>query len=125
MPSYVRGREKGRLLRDEEIVEAYVSGETADSIAMRSGCTGVTVLQIVRRAGHEVRRPGAGAPRPRTLTDAQIIQKYRAGEHGPAIADQASCTAGTVYRILRTYGVPVRPSMSRNGGGRRKGRSDG
>lgn len=122
MPSYVRGRERGRLLTDDQIVEAYVSGETADRIAQRAECTGVTVLQIVRRAGHEVRRPGAGAPRPRTLSDAEIIRRYREGQAGPRIADAAGCTAGTIYRLLRQYEVEIRPPVRPN---RRKGRADG
>lgn len=116
MPSYVRGRERGRTLSDELIAQAYASGETADSIAQRAQCCCATVLEIVRKAGIEARRPGKGAPRQRLIGDDEIIRRYRAGEPGPRLADAAGCTPGTVYRILRTYDVPVRPSATRNGG---------
>jgi hypothetical protein len=122
MPSYVRGREQGRLLSDDLIAEAYASGETADSIAQRAGCCGVTVLDIVRKAGLEVRRPGS-PPRhkPRTISDDEIIRRYRSGQAGPLIADAAGCTAGTIYRLLRSLGVHVRPPPSGNGGRRKRG----
>lgn len=125
MPSYVRGRERGRLLDDTEIVEAYLSGETADSIAQRAACCGVTVLQIIRRAGVAVRKPGAKpAHKPRRISDGELVRMYRDGKSGPLIADLAGCTPGTVYRVLRSLGVPVRPSPSRTGG-RKKARADG
>lgn len=129
MPSYVRGRERGRLLSNAEVVEAYVSGETAESIAQRARCCGVTVLQIVRAAGEPVRRPGAPPThKPRTISDSEIVRRYRAGEHGPLLADAAGCTPGTIYRVLRAHGVEVRPPPVAGRGGRPKtheGRHDG
>jgi hypothetical protein len=128
MPSYVRGRETGRKLSDDEIVRAYVSGETSDSIALRAECCGVTVLQIIRRAGVAVRKPGAPPNhKSRLISDAEIIRRYRAGEAGPILADAAGCTPGTIYRVLRNHGVEVRPSPSRTGGRPKthEGRADG
>lgn len=125
MPSYVAGRQRGRLLSNEEIADAYRSGESADLIAQRACCSGVTVLQIVRAAGVPVRKPGAPpSPRPRTLSDNEIIRRYRAGEAGTRLADAASCTPGTIYRLLRHHGVEVRPPPNPHAG-RRKARRDG
>jgi hypothetical protein len=127
MPSYVRGREHGRTLPDEQIVRLYVSGETADRIALRAGCCGVTVLQIIRRAGVPVRKPGAPPThKPRAISDAEIIRRYRAGDPGPRLADAAGCTPGTVYRVLRQHGVEVRPPPNPNVGRRKTsaGRAD-
>jgi hypothetical protein len=81
------------------------------------------VLQIVRDAGIPVRKPGKATPRPRTLSDAEIIRRYREGQPGPQIADAASVTPNTIYRVLRTYGVAVRPPLTPNGG--RKKAHDG
>ena len=125
MPSYVRGREKGRLLSDDQITDLYVSGETADAIAQEAGCCGVTVLEIVRRAGVPVRKPGAPPSHKHlAISSAEIIRRYRDGQSGLLIADAAGCTPSTVYRVLRSHGVEVRPSPSRTGG-RKAARGDG
>lgn len=124
MPSYVRGRERGRLLSDDQITELYASGETADAIAQKAGCCGVTVLELVRKAGLPVRKPGAPpSHKPRTISDSEIVRRYRAGQSGPLIADAADCTPSTIYRLLRGLGVEVRPPQNPRGG--RKARGDG
>lgn len=118
MASYVRGRRR-RHLSDDEIIKRYVEdGADAESIAFDARCSGTTVLAIVRAAGHEIRKGGRGAPRKRLIDDSEIIRRYRAGQSGPLLADAAGCTAGTIYRLLRSYGVEVRPAP--NGAALRK-----
>lgn len=124
MPSYVRGK-RARTLDDPEIIRLYVEEQLdGESIGIRAGCSGTTVLDIVRSAGHPIRPPGRGVPRPRLIPDAEIARRYRAGEDGPRLAQAAGCTPGTIYRLLRLQGVHVRPPPSSNGG-RRKARDDG
>lgn len=121
MVSYVRGR-SSRRLSDDEIIKLYVEeGHDAESIAFDAGCSGTTVLTIVRAAGHTVRKGGRGVPRKRLITDSEIIRRYRDGQSGPLLADAAGCTAGTIYRLLRQYGVEVRPAP--NGSALRKAKA--
>lgn len=124
MPSYVRGK-RVRKLDDETIIRLYVEERMdGESIGIEAGCSGTTVLDIVRKAGHPIRPPGRGVPRPRHISDGEIARRYRAGEDGPRLAQAAGCTPGTVYRILRTMGVDVRPPPSLRDG-LRKAQRDG
>jgi hypothetical protein len=107
--TYVRGRGVRRI-SDAEIAELYAAGIDSDSIAARARCSGTTVLAIARAAGVEIRKPGKGVQRQRNLSDEQIISRYKAGQSGPVIADAAGCTNNTVYKVLRAYNVPIRPS---------------
>ena len=112
MPSYVRGRQQRRVT-DAEIIRLYVdAGMDADAIGFQAGCSGTTVLNIVRAAGHPIRNPGRGAPRAKRIPDDEIVRRYLAGQSGPLLAQIAGCTAGTVYRVLRDRGVEIRPSAS-------------
>lgn len=111
MPSYVRGA-NNRLLSDAEIVRLYVSGRDADSIGFDAGCSGSTVLNIVRAAGHEIRRSGGRRRLALAIPRDQIIQMYRDGQSGPQIAAVAGCTPSAVYHVLRAAGVPIRDSAS-------------
>lgn len=125
MPSYVRGRRR-RALPDEEIIRLYIEENLdSDTIAFAAQCSSTTVLDIVRAAGHPVRRPGRGAPRHRHVSDDEIIARYRSGQDGPRLAALAGCTPGTIYRLLRRHGVTVRPSPTGSMGGRSKGRGNG
>jgi hypothetical protein len=92
-------------------VEERLDGE---SIGLEAGCSGTTVLDIVRAAGHPIRPPGRGVPRPRLISDEDIARRYKAGEDGPRLAQAAGCTPGTIYRLLRLQGVYVRPPPSGN-----------
>jgi hypothetical protein len=95
-------------LPDEQIVTLYASGLDSETVAGRAGCSGKTVLDIVRAAGHPVRRPGAGSGRPLALTPEQIIARYEAGESGVRLADAAGCVPSTIYNILRHHNVTLR-----------------
>lgn len=124
MPSYVRGR-KRRALDDAEIIRLYIEEHLdSESIAFAAQCSSTTVLDIVRAAGHPVRRPGRGAPRHRHVSDEEIIQRYRAGQDGPRLAAIAGCTPGTIYRLLRRHNVPVRPPPNLTRTDRRRAKPD-
>lgn len=113
MPSYVRNR---RTLDDAEIIRLYVCEQLdSDTIGAKAQCSGTTVLNIVRSAGHPVRKSGRGVPRSRLIDDAEIIRRYRDGASGPAIADAAGCSASGVYHVLRRHGVAIRPAPTGRG----------
>lgn len=115
MPSYIQGR-RSRKLDDAEVIKLYVEdGLDAETIGFRAGCSGTTILNIIRAAGHPVRNAGRGAPRNRRISDDEIIARYREGQSGPAIADAAGCTAGTIYSVIRKAGLQPRPSASGKG----------
>lgn len=107
MPSYVSGARR-RTLPDAEIVRLYVSENLdSDTIGARAGCSATTVLDLVRAAGHEVRKPG-GRPRNIKVPEDEICRRYLAGETGPDIARALGCTPSAIYHILRRRGVPRR-----------------
>lgn len=112
MVSYIRGRTQ-RTLPDEEIVALYAGGLDSDTIAARANCNATTVLDLVRRAGETVRRPG-GRPRPDShrLSDAEICERYRKGQNGPDIADAAGCATSSIYNILKRNGIPRRDAAN-------------
>lgn len=91
----------------------YASGLDADSIGYRAGCSGSTVLAIVRASGGTVRPPGSNPGKPLRLTAAEICKRYQAGESGPILAAAAGCVASTIYRVLRAHGVTMRDTGPR------------
>jgi hypothetical protein len=111
--SYRRGRPVAKLLTDEQIAEMYASGLDADSIGYRAGCSGSTVLAVVRAHGGTVRPPGSSTGRPLALTAEELCKRYQAGESGPRLADAAGCTPSTIYRLLRHHGVVMRDTGPR------------
>ena len=125
MPSYVRGK-RARTLDDAEIIRLYVEERLdGEGIGLLAGCSATTALDIVRKAGHPIRPCGRGVPRPRLISDEDIARRYKAGEDGPRLAQAAGCTPGTIYRVLRSLGVHVRPPPNLNGGRRKLDNPDG
>lgn len=115
MPSYVAGRPRtGRILSDEEIVRRYVDGTDSFTLGLQAGCSGVTVLAIVRAAGVAVRTPGSSPRRALRISDAEIIQLYLSGMSGTVVADRAGCAAGTIYKLLRANGIPRRQPYTKS-----------
>ena len=112
MPNYT-GRQ--RTLSDVEIVELYRQGLDAETIGIAAGCSGTSVLVIVRAAGEPIRQRGKGSTgkrKPIALSDEEIIKRYQNGASGPEIADAAGCTAEVIYRTLRNANVPRRTPYS-------------
>jgi DNA-binding CsgD family transcriptional regulator len=109
--SYPRGHPTQRRLPDEEILRLYVEEKLDSStIGIRTECTSRTVLKIVRALGGVVRGPGGRGDRgPLKLTDAEIIQRYKDGASGKALAKQAGCSHSTLYGLLHRHGVRTRP----------------
>jgi DNA invertase Pin-like site-specific DNA recombinase len=112
MPNYTGRR---RTLSDAEIVELYRKGLDAETVGIAAGCSGTTVLVIVRAAGEPIRQRGKGSTgkrKPIALSDEEIIERYQNGASGPEIAEAAGCTAEVIYRTLRNAKVPRRTPYS-------------
>ena len=112
MPNYT-GRQ--RTLSDAEIVELYRQGLDAETVGIAAGCSGTTVLAIVRAAGETIRQRGKGSTSKRkrlALSDEEIIKRYQNGASAPEIAAVAGCTAEVIYRTLRNANVPRRTPYS-------------
>jgi hypothetical protein len=109
----IRPHGVGRFLPDAEILRLYAGGVDSETIGFRAGCSGGTVIKVVRRLGGAVRgRAGRPAGYQRSLSDAEIIARYRNGETGREVAEAAGCTPPTIYHILSRHGVPRRPAHS-------------
>lgn len=111
MPSYVRGANRRRLT-DEQAVELYVGGMDAESVGFQAGCSGTTVLNLVRAAGVPVRSASGRRKSPLGIPESEVIDLYLDGQSGPQIAAVAGCTPSAVYHVLRRAGVPIRDSAS-------------
>jgi hypothetical protein len=112
MPNYT-GRQ--RKLSDVEIIERYRQGLDAETVGIAAGCSGTTVLAIVRAAGETIRQRGKGSTGKRkrlALSDEEIIKRYQDGASAPEIAQVAGCTAEVIYRTLRNANVPRRVPYS-------------
>jgi DNA-binding CsgD family transcriptional regulator len=112
MSDPMRYTTRQRSLSDDEIVSLYRELLDSDAVGARAGCSGMTVLSIVRRAGLPVMprggRPGRRAPL--ALADDEIVRRYEAGQHARDIAADAGCSDSTIYRLLDRLGVPRRKS---------------
>ena len=120
MPNYT-GRQ--RKLSDAEIMELYRQGLDAETVGIAAGCSGSTVLAIVRAAGETVRQRGEGSTGKRkrlALSDEEIIKRYQNGASAPEIAEAAGCTSQVIYNLLRQANVPRRSPYSH---GRTRSRS--
>lgn len=113
MVSYRRGKPKIRLLTDQQITELYAGGLDADSIAFRAGCSGTTILKIVREHGGTVRPAGSNPGKPLKISAEELVERYLRGESGPRLAETAGCSVATVYTHLRQAGVTLRNTGAR------------
>lgn len=111
MPSYVRGG-RTRALTDQQIVNMYVGGMDAESVGFKAGCSGSTVLNLVRAAGQTVRPSGGRRRSTLSIPESEVVRLYLDGQSGPQIAVIAGCTPSAVYHILRRRNVPIRDSAS-------------
>lgn len=105
-PHRLYGRRQ--TLSDAEIVRLYAELGDSDQVGFLAGCSGTTVLNRVRAAGHPVLRPGHSRTKARLnlpLSHDQICQLYRDGLSGPTIATMAGCSASHVYLILDAAGI--------------------
>jgi hypothetical protein len=117
MPNYTA---RQRKLSDAEIIERYRQGVDAETVGIAAGCSGTTVLVIVRAAGETIRQRGKGSTGKRkrlALSDEEIIKRYQDGASAPEIAQVAGCTSEVIYRILHNANAPRRTpySYSRTG----------
>ena len=103
----------------DELVRRYHAGESCAAIAAATGSRPTTVQARLKRAGVKLRPPGSPASRG-TLdaTDADLYNRYRAGETGTAIAAATGLSESTVYGRLRRAGVEMRQGGVPKGHGR-------
>jgi hypothetical protein len=107
-----------RLLSDTEIADQYASGVDSDTIGLRAGCSGTTILKIVRALGGEVRGRGGRNQLMLPISDSEIVRRYEAGESGPRLAREADCVSSSIYNVLRKAGVRPRPRTNKRRAGR-------
>jgi DNA-binding CsgD family transcriptional regulator len=101
-----------RTLPDDEIVRLYVEGLDSDTVGARANCSCGTVLDLVRAAGQQVRRPG-GRPHNLKVSEDEVCRRYLAGDSGPAIASAIGCTPSAIYHVLKRRGVERRADSAR------------
>jgi hypothetical protein len=93
----------------DDLVRRYRDGESCDAIAAATGLTLSAVCWWLRRAGAEMGSPiGGRGRRPLELPDAQIIERYRAGETALAIARSFGVSANTIRGRLIRAGIKRR-----------------
>jgi CobQ-like glutamine amidotransferase family enzyme len=126
MPSYIRTRPAERLISDEEMLRLYIEEELdSETISYRAGCSGKTVLEIIRKLGGVVRgRGGRNERKTLKLTDAEIVQRYNDGASGLTLAKQADCDHATIYRVLHRHGVRTRTPAESGTAARARDRLD-
>jgi hypothetical protein len=105
----------GRKPRDvglsiDEMVRRYPGGETCATIAAATGLAEATVHYRLKRAGVEFRpahkAPGYGRL---DLSDAEIAERYRAGESTYEIGRSLGVSANAIREHLIEAGVERRP----------------
>lgn len=108
MTSYTGGKTR-RIMSDQDIVALYLDGIDSETVGARAHCSATVVLDLVRQAGHPVRKPG-GTPRRdlHKITDAEICRRYQEGQNGPQIADAAECSTSSVYNVLKRANIKRR-----------------
>jgi hypothetical protein len=121
----MRGRPGGRKLTDEQIVELYTTLRDSVAVGEAAQCSGTTVLHIMHATGnsHLVAKRGGGiskVPRPLRLTEAQIVERYRAGASLRDVCEQAGGTHRRVTNILKSAKVPIRDCNTQRKMGERK-----
>jgi transposase len=102
---------------EAEVVALYQGGTPTLHVARRFGVSDTTVRNILRRNGL------VASHLREKVSEAQIDQMlalYHAGKTLKEIADELSvirgtpCSNGTVSKVLRKAGIPMRPSIKRH-----------
>lgn len=98
-----------RTLTDSEIVQMYLSGTDSMTVGLEAHCDGQTVLNLVRAAGYQTRKPG-GVKRNRqsSLTVEDAAKLYQSGLSVQEVADRAGLDRETMANRLRQHGVEIR-----------------
>lgn len=115
----------------DAIIEAYVSGQSANGIATALRVKPDQIRRALVLAGVEVRDDrgrGGGRPRtrpvrtpqPRRTYDEQaIVTAYQAGATAPELAREHSCTPKKIRTILDEHRIPRRDDRATRSGGRK------
>jgi hypothetical protein len=100
-----------RRLSDPEICALYESGMDSESVGVKAGMSGATVLGICRRHGVAIRARGTRKGARLiclTLDDATICRRYKNGECARQIAESCEATENQIYSVLERCDVPRR-----------------
>ena len=99
----------GRLLDESQIIQDYQSGLSTLKVSKKHGCSGVTVLNILKRNNIPSRSKKEGSQlRFGHVDESQIIQDYQSGMSTLKVAKKHGCTDYTVLRILKRNNIPSR-----------------
>jgi transposase-like protein len=100
---------------EAQIVQRYVNGERAGSLATEFGINRKTVTTIVRRNGEVVRHQGAASGAPR-FPDAEYMDAVKAlrdqGMSQQRIGRELGMSQAVVCRILKRAGYPTVQRMT-------------
>lgn len=97
-----------RKLTDAEICALYAEIGDSVVVSLHAGCSGTTVLTIVRKNGGAIWPIGGRRKRGIPITDQEVCTRYLAGESGIALAQYAGTSSAMIYNILERNGVPRR-----------------
>lgn len=123
---FVRGIGDKRRMTDEQIIERYKELRDSMTVGAEAGCSGTTVLHILHRTGnsHLVGKGGGRGRRkvfkPLTLTDEEIIERYKAGASLSTLVDQTGAGYYRIRGIIEAAGVPIRDHTTQQRMMRRK-----
>lgn len=102
-------------LPDQEIVDLYREHRNSVTVSVIAGCSDTTVLAILRKTGNgdliNHQRGRAATPKPPRrlpLSDAEIIERYRAGTSLKDLVDQIGAGHARIRGIIEAAGVPIR-----------------
>lgn len=92
-----------------DVVDLYVNQKmSASKIAARINCSSLTILNILRSRGIEIRRRGTYAQKIMPEMIEQIIQEYESGESLSIIASRNGVNHNTIYYHLLKRKVKTR-----------------
>ena len=98
------------LPSDEEVVRAYLDGESRRSLAKKIGCSTSTVTRRLRRLGTPIRRDVPAAVH---IDEERLKDMFAAGMRKEDMAAEFGCSTATVNKNLKKHGIESRPNIRR------------
>ena len=98
-----------RTLTPSEIIQMYLSGVDSLTVSLRANCDPQTVLNLVREAGHQVRkRGGVKGHKTALIPIEEAARLYLNGQSIASVAEVAGLDHMTMRTRLKEHGVPIR-----------------
>jgi transposase-like protein len=98
-----------RDYRDEQIVAAYIEGDTINSICLKHSITQGTVYRVLHAKGVRLRR--IQAPMSKS-EQAEIVRMYKAGYLVTVIRRETGRSLSAIYAVLDYHNVPRRRGLN-------------